>query len=208
MADSHGQPDTIAAAADYLKALTCTHLIHLGDICDSLRPETARACIDVIQAHQITALKGNNDHNLSSNLMDRQGRLGSSAEGAYLRSLPVIHRYANAVFTHSRPFVAELGPVSLIGSMDTLDARRFFTAEPNAVLFRGHAHAPGIMWLAAHDVVAQPLMPQETIDLSAKLPCVITCGALTHGFCMVWHPRTNRLECHAFMERDDPRPKR
>ncbi len=201
MADSHGQPDTIAAAATYLKARECTTLFHLGDICDTLRPETVGACIDLIKSHGITALKGNNDHSMAGNLAEHKDRTDARAAD-YLRSLPVIHHYGNAIFTHSRPFVEELGPVSLIGSMDETDAQRFFATSPDAILFRGHAHAPGILWHQGHDIVSQAVTPNETIDLGVKTPCVVTCGALTHGFCMIWYPQAARLVCHRFTNAD------
>jgi len=202
MADSHGRPDTIAAAAAYLKARECSALFHLGDICDTLRPETVWACIDLIKTHGMTALKGNNDHSMAGNLAQRRDRADLQAAADYLKSLPIVHHYGNATFTHSRPFVQELGPVSLIGSMDEAEAQRFFATSPDALLFRGHAHAPGIMWLHAHDTVSRAISPPETIDLSVKTPCVVTCGALTHGFCMIWYPQEARLVCHRFTNTD------
>ena len=152
MADSHGQPDTIASAAAYLKAHACTTLIHLGDICDSLHPQTAGACIALIKAHGIIALKGNNDHSMAGNLAGRKDCADLRAVASYLRALPLVYHHQNAIFTHSRPFVEELGPVALIGSMGPAETRRFFAASPEAVLFRGHAHSPGIMWPKAHDL--------------------------------------------------------
>lgn len=198
MADSHGRPDTIASAAAYLKAHACATLIHLGDVCDSLHPETAGACIDLIKTHGIIALKGNNDHSMAGNLSGRKDRADLRAAADYLRSLPLVHHHQNAIFTHSRPFLEELGPVALIGSMGPAETRRFFAVSPEAILFRGHAHAPGIMWAKARDIVSRPMAAGDTITLRVKIPCVVTCGALTHGFCMIWHPQDERLTCHRF----------
>lgn len=198
MADSHGRPDTITAAAVYLKKRACTTLFHLGDICDSLHPETACACIDLIKTHGITALKGNNDHSLAGNMSGHTDRSDLVAAADYLQSLPVIYHHGKATFTHSQPFVEELGAVSLIGSMNESTAQRFFTTSPDGILFRGHAHTPDIMWIQAQDIVSRAIPPGETIDLSIKTPCVVTCGALALGYCMVWYPEEARLVCHRF----------
>jgi predicted phosphodiesterase len=205
MADSHGRPDTITAASEYLKLRGCTALVHLGDICDSLCPETARACVDIIQSQEIIALKGNNDHSLAGSLATRKGPAALSAVAEFLRSLPIVYRHANAIFTHSRPFFEELGPVSLIGTMDIDAVQQFFDKAPAAILFRGHAHTPGIVWLASQDVVAQPMAAHVSIDLASRIPCVVTCGALTHGYCMTWYPQEGRLVCHCFTG-SDPQP--
>ena len=36
------------------------------------------------------------------------------------------------------------------------------------------------------------------IELTEKIPCVVTCGALTRGFCMAWNPEENVIECLSF----------
>ena len=66
MADSHGDPESIDKGAVFLKQQDCTKLIHLGDICDSNRFDTADACVDRVRKLGIAAVKGNNDHTLDS----------------------------------------------------------------------------------------------------------------------------------------------
>ncbi len=45
MADSHGQPETIAAALGVLTDRDCRLIYHLDDGCDSTHSETAEACL-------------------------------------------------------------------------------------------------------------------------------------------------------------------
>ena len=71
MADSHGDPFAIDSAAAYLRQKGCTSLYHLGDICDTNRPDTADECVAVIRRYGILAIKGNNDHSLAA---DARGR--------------------------------------------------------------------------------------------------------------------------------------
>ncbi len=35
-------------------------------------------------------------------------------------------------------------------------------------------------------------------ELAEKIPCVVTCGALTRGLGMVWQPEENVIECLSF----------
>jgi hypothetical protein len=93
MADSHGQPETIAAALGVFTDMDCRLIYHLGDVCDSTHPETAEAC---------------------------------------------------------------LGPLR----------------DPRVITIK--------------------------FELTEKISCVVTCGALTRGFVMVWDPAENVIGCHSF----------
>jgi predicted phosphodiesterase len=45
MADSHGQAAAIRNALAVFADAGCRLVYHLGDVCDSTRPETANACM-------------------------------------------------------------------------------------------------------------------------------------------------------------------
>ena len=53
MADSHGQIDAIRDALAVFDELGCGSIYHLGDVCDSAYPETANACIQLLQDRQV-----------------------------------------------------------------------------------------------------------------------------------------------------------
>jgi len=212
MADSHGKPETIAKASDFLKKMGCGTIFHLGDICDSLRPETAGPCIEIIKANHIRAIKGNNDHILALNLKNGSDTGESFETMNYLNALPQNIECHNAMFTHSLPFEMELGASAMIGKMGTVEAERFFSARPETLLFRGHSHLPKIIFPETpvkkiEDAVAKnavsaarssAISPGQKIDLKNRRSCVITCGALMDGVCMIWRPEQSALSCHCF----------
>jgi hypothetical protein len=82
----------------------------------------------------------------------------------------------------------------MIGAMGRMEITRFCNDFPEKILFRGHSHNPEIAWLQRQQVKAQPLAAGLKLNLSKKIPCVVTCGALTRGLCMIWNPEDNYIE--------------
>ena len=195
MADSHGQPENIAAALGALTNLGCRPIYHLGDICDSTRPETAEVCLGPLRDSRVIIIKGNNDQAIVANYFGRKRPPVSPEVLQYLRELPLIEYHLNAIFAHSLPFVREMGLSSMIGDMGDGETRRFFKEFPDRVIFRGHSHSPEIAWLRGQQIVHRSLVAGEKFELTEKIPCVVTCGALTRGLCMVWNPEEDVIEC-------------
>ena len=198
MADSHGQSKTIEAALTLMKDRGCQILYHLGDICDSTQPETAGACLQPLRDNGTIAIKGNNDHNIVANHVSRNNSPVSHENLQYLKNLPLLKYYQNALFVHSLPFVRELGLSSMIGTMGPKESRRFFKEFPAHIVFRGHSHSPEITWSANRKLRTRSLTVGEKFNLSLKIPCIVTCGALTRGLCMVWNTEKNAVECLSF----------
>ena len=195
MADSHGDADTICSALELFQAQNCHRIYHLGDICDSLRPETADACIRSLQSARVTAIRGNNDHSILANQTGRPKAVISDDSLDFLDRLPLKVSYHNADFVHSLPFTEELGLSSMIGSIGTTDASRYFRSSPRSILFRAHSHSPELMWYRNGRSITRPLVADETLDSRFFWPCIITCGALTSGYCMIWEPATAAVTC-------------
>src|SRR5210317_859129 len=184
MADSHGQPETITAALGMLTDIDCRPIYHLGDVCDSTHPETAEACLGRLRDPRVIMIKGNNDQALVANHIG-QARPPVSPENLQcLRNLPLVKYHLNAIFAHSLPFVRELGLASMIGNLGDPEAHRVFKEFPDRVIFRGHGHSPEIVWLQGQKITSRSISTGEKFELTAKIPCVVTCGALTRGFCM------------------------
>jgi predicted phosphodiesterase len=198
MADSHGQPDTIVAALKVFTDMDCRSIYHLGDVCDSLHPETAEACLDSLRDPRVIIIKGNNDQAIVANHFDRERPPVSIEALQYLKNLPLVRYHLNAIFSHSLPFVREMGLSSMIGKMGYREAFRFCREFPDYVNFRGHSHSPEIVWLRDRQLVSRSLAAGEKINLTEKIPCVVTCGALTRGLCMVWNPKESVIECLSF----------
>ena len=193
MADSHGQTDTIRSALAVLDQLGCCSIYHLGDVCDSAHPETANACMQILQDRQVKTIKGNNDQVIVANHSGRENSPVSHEVLAALRNLDLAKNHAKAMFIHSLPFIQELGLSSLIGTMGHMEIRRFCREFPGQILFRGHSHTPEIAWLEEQSVVAESLPVGVRFSLGDKIPCVVTCGALTRGLCMIWNPAENYI---------------
>ena len=198
MADSHGQSESIETALDLLKDRGCRHIYHLGDICDSNHPETAGSCLRPLLEHRVITIKGNNDHTIVANHLGRKKSPVPPDTLQHLERLPLMKYHRNALFVHSLPFVRELGLSSMIGTMRQNESRRFFRKFPAHILFRGHSHSPEISWLLDQKIEARSLAVGEKFNLSHKIPCIVTCGALTRGLCMVWCTEKNVVECLSF----------
>ncbi len=198
IADSHGRWDKIVAALNFLIDRGCRHIIHLGDICDSAHPQTAEACVRPLQKFTVDAIKGNNDHQIVVNNGGSHHSVIPADVLDFLQKLPLVRKYQHAVFTHSLPFARELGLSSMVGTMGNSHVRQFFRRYPQGLLFRGHSHSPQVYFKENGQVFSQKLFPGRKIDLTDCLPCVVTCGALTRGFCLMWMPDLHAIECQRF----------
>jgi len=186
IADSHGRAQAIAEAVTILRQEGCERIYHLGDVCDSAKPEVTESCVQVLVAKGILTVKGNNDHAI---VVNHRGQRGSSIPSwviEYLNDLPLVLQYGPGIFTHSVPFVEELGLSSMIGVLEAERTGRFFCQFPEGVLFRGHGHTPTIRWSDNGVLRSEVLEANQRMDLAGRIPCAVTCGALTRELCMVW----------------------
>ena len=198
MADSHGQADTIRDALAVFASAGCGSIYHLGDVCDTNLPETANTCMRLLQDHYVITIKGNNDQAIVASHMGREKSPVSQTVLRSLQDLDLVKNYGNAIFIHSLPFIQELGLSSMIGTMGQMEIRRFCNEFPGKILFRGHSHNPEIAWLSGGQVKVKSLGAGAKLNLSERIPCVVTCGALTRGLCMIWNPEDNVIECLSF----------
>ncbi len=199
IADSHGKLNTIVRAAALLQQLGCGPIFHLGDVCDSMRPETADACVDMIKDFSILAVKGNNDHAVVVNHRGMNLGVVQDETIEYLRDLPLSRTCREADMAHSMPFVKEMGLSAMIGVMGEFQAHFYFSQKPQGLFFRGHSHEPTIACISENKYVESSLKPGELVDLAPNIPCIITCGALTRGYATVWNPEAKTIRCLSFL---------
>jgi len=199
MADSHGQADTLRDALEVFESAGCGSIYHLGDVWDTNLPETANTCMRLLQDHRVITIKGNNDQVIVASHMGREKSPVSQTVLRSLQNLDLVKNYGNAIFIHSLPFARELGLASMIGTMGPKEIRRFFKEFPGHILFRGHSHSPEIAWLSGGQVKVKSLVASAKLNLSERIPCVVTCGALTRGLCMIWNPEENDIESISFL---------
>ncbi len=198
MADSHGDPEAIDNGALYLKDKGCTALYHLGDICDSTCLKSADSCVAQVRNHGIVAVKGNNDHTLAADARGRSDGGIRPAAISFLENLPLSLSVGSAKLVHSRPFVRQLGLSAMIGVMGSREVEGFFRENPRGLLFRGHSHKPEIIDRMGKRIRFLSISAGHIIELAEHRPCIVTCGALTLGFVMIWEPESDRLTCRTF----------
>ena len=198
MADSHGNADMIAAALRLFQASRCGRIVHLGDICDSVAFEQTDACVELLRAHRVLAVKGNNDHALVRNGQARQSTAISAETIAYLEALPLQIELAAALFVHSRPFADTLGMAAMTGDIDQAEVSRFREQYPGKILFRGHGHTPRVFRLNGSParVVSPDAGNRNRWQVDRRQGWIVTCGALFKGLCMTWSPASGSLISH------------
>ncbi len=199
MADSHGRINALATGIDLLKNLGCRLLYHLGDICDTGRPETAAACTRLIRENGILAVKGNNEHALAVNYSGQKDSPITQEVADFLGALPLVRTRPGAVLAHSLPFERELGLSAMVRIIEPVAAEFYFAQHPRDVLFRGHSHTPEIIRRKSGGGIAtDPLPAGETVSLQDIRPCIITCGALMDNLCLLWNSRADWIHVLAF----------
>ena len=173
IADSHSRNDHMRRAIDELRSLGAECIVHLGDICDSLKPEALKEVLGLISGSGVIGVLGNNEYSLLtdgySGLLDADGR-------AYLQQLPYTITIQDWCFTHSAPFpwpaatrrpLAEFLPI-----MHTL---------PYRIVFRGHSHTPDVIEIKPEgsQEMTPPMQGDMVLDPSKSY--VVTVGALENG---------------------------
>lgn len=187
MADSHGDHDAIEKALRALTDMGCGRMVHLGDVCESSRPETADRCVALLRENGVETVKGNNDHIVVAN---RDGLdLGDVSPGtvAWLKALPLKIRIDGAAFVHSLPFVRELGLSAMVRGMGKKEMSLYLGfPRREHLLFRGHNHDPRIVCMEGGRIADKTPSPGKKIALSPGAAWIVTCGALINGLSMVW----------------------
>ena len=196
MADSHGDATGITAAADYFRACGCTVSVHLGDICDTNRPQTAEACLNRLKTHHILGIRGNNDHTL---LLNRSAQI-RPATMAILREMPLTRQIGSALLTHSLPFASTMGPRCMSEDMRPAHIRHFFRVFRDMQLFRGHSHQPEIIQPGKTALRREKIVPDRRYPLPCGQAAVVTCGALSEGHGMIWDRRQETIELIALAD--------
>jgi predicted phosphodiesterase len=188
--DSHGQVAQLSHAINYLQEKQCKTIIHLGDICDTVHIHTADKCISLIQTNNIVAIRGNNDHTLSltnSPVIHQRTR-------DYIQSLPLVLQSKQLFFAHSLPFVNALGLSCMIQNLNSHFINLCFNfLGKNAILFRGHSHQPEMVVQLNKEYQRIVLNFPVKKDLNKLCPCVITCGTVMDGQCMIYYPNDRIL---------------
>jgi predicted phosphodiesterase len=194
MSDSHGRPELIEEGVRLLRGLGCGQLFHLGDICDSGMPETADECVRLVAENGMIALKGNNDHVLVINHSGKAAASASPGTLRYLRELPPVIETGDVAFTHSLPFFAEMGLSCLMRVIDDDKIDDYFSMAPYRLLFRGHGHTREAYRFDGSATRKLDLAACGDVRMEAGMRYMVTCGALTEGYALVWDRITDAIK--------------
>jgi len=183
VSDSHGQTSVLEKAIYYLKQKGCKIIIHLGDICDSSIIKTADDCISLVQKNEIIAIRGNNDHSMS--ISKAPGISQPTID--FIKNLPLAIQTQQFIFTHSLPFVKELGLSCMIQNMNENHMQMFFNDNSiSKLLFKGHSHNPELVIKNDRGFLRKKLDFPNQIFLKDK--CIINCGAVMDNHCAIFYP--------------------
>jgi len=196
IADSHSKLEKLEAAVHLLNARGATALVHLGDICDSLRLDLLESSIELIEKYGMHAVKGNNDFILENLLTGRPAELsdGTGPLVAFLQQLPMKIVWNGICFAHSLPFDflrAFYEPID-VGSIDR--AAEVFRLTRHRILFCGHSHQP-ILFRISAGTVSREQVPQATpLILDPEDRYIHVTGAVSEGECALFDTDTWSLE--------------
>jgi len=196
VADSHSELEMLEAAVELLSARGAGTLVHLGDICDSLRLDLLEASIRLIRKLGMHAVKGNNDFILENLLIGRPPELSEGAGPLieFLKQLPMKIEWDGICFAHSLPFDslrAFYEPID-VGSIDR--AREVFQLTQHRVLFCGHSHQPILFRISGDKVSREQVPTEKPLILNPEERYIHVTGAVSEGECTLFDTEAWSLE--------------
>lgn len=184
MADSHGNNELLLKAITTLKSMGSKHLIHLGDMCDSLSPHLIEETLAIMREYKVEGVRGNNECTMIQDFRTAHGENGSRDLIRLLDELPYTIRSGSMLFTHSIPMdhpIATKRPVSEFMNLVMKDGDISFS-----LLFRGHSHRPSILEIDGKSVKKIPAGTGKEIPLERNGRYVITVGAIENASCALF----------------------
>jgi predicted phosphodiesterase len=186
VADSHGNNSLLREAIGFLESMNAEMIVHLGDICDVQMPEVSDEAVDMLKAHGVMAVVGNNEGSIIRGLPGYLERVMRADTISYLRDLPYILKMGDFIFTHSTPFnwpAATRRPLASYLPFLAGDDK-----PPFSILFRGHSHSPSVIEIEGERIGEVDVEPGKTIPLHVDRIHVITVGAVEDGLLALFMP--------------------
>jgi Calcineurin-like phosphoesterase superfamily domain len=196
VADSHDCLETLDRGLRILQARGAEVLVHLGDICDSLRMDLLEDSVRLLRKHRILAVKGNNDFMLENllrcqppEIKDRFGPLV-----AFLGDLPMKIVWDGVCFAHSLPFDHLRSFYEPIDMGTTDRAREVFDLTRHRILFCGHSHRSVMFRLADGRVSREQLPAGQPAALDPKERYIIVTGSVLERECALFDTEAWSIE--------------
>ena len=188
VADSHDQLETLATAVRILEERGAESLVHLGDICDSLRLDLLEDSVRLLRKHRMLVVKGNNDFMLENLLRcqppENEGRFDHLA--AFLENLPMRIVWDGVCFAHSLPFDHLRSFYEPIDMGTTQRAEDIFRLTPHRILFCGHSHRSVLFRLSGDKVSRESFPEAQPIALDREERYIIVTGSVLERECAIF----------------------
>jgi hypothetical protein len=188
VADSHDRLESLAKAVRILEERGAEALVHLGDICDSLRLDLLEDSVRLLRKHRMLVVKGNNDFMLENLLRcqppEHEGRFEHLA--AFLGELPMKIVWDGVCFAHSLPFDHLRSFYEPIDMGSTQRAEEVFRLTPHRILFCGHSHRSVLFRLSGGNVSRESVPAGRPISLEREERYIIVTGSVLEGECAIF----------------------
>ncbi len=188
VADSHDQLEALARAVSMLEQRGAESLVHLGDICDSLRLDLLEDSVRLLRRHRMLVVKGNNDFMLENLLRcqppesrDRYVHLA-----AFLEGLPMRIVWDGVCFAHSLPFDHLRSFYEPIDIGSSKRAEEVFRLTTHRILFCGHSHRSVLFRLAGDKVSRESVPAAQPIALDPHERYIIVAGSVLERECAIF----------------------
>ncbi len=191
ISDSHSNNSLMLDAIRILNDNGASSLIHLGDFCDSLMPETVDDSVEILNKYNVKTLLGNNEYIiLTEFIQNNPGRVKDSTV-SFMEELPYNFALDDICFAHSLPYdwpAATRQPlkglVYLFSKKDDL---------PYRIIFRGHSHTMSVVEVNNGQSEEILVKSGEKIQLLKDKKYIITVGAVEDGICAIFDPVSNEF---------------
>jgi predicted phosphodiesterase len=188
VADSHDRLESLATAIGILEARGAEVLVHLGDICDSLRMDLLEDSIRLLRKHRMLVVKGNNDFMLENLLRCQppEGRDRFDPLALFLRDLPMRIVWDGVCFAHSLPFNHLRSFYEPIDMGSTQRAEEVFRLTRHRILFCGHSHRSVLFRLSGAEITREGVPQGEPVSLNRQERYIIVTGSVLEGECALF----------------------
>jgi predicted phosphodiesterase len=200
VADSHDQLKDLERAVHLLEEKGAESIVHLGDICDSLRLDLLEDSVRLIRKHRVLVVKGNNDFMLENLLRcqppENQGPFDRLA--GFLENLPMKIVWDGICFAHSLPFDHLRSFYEPIDIGSTERAEDIFHLTQHRILFCGHSHRSVLFRLSDGRVSREQIPAGRPVTLDPSERYIIVTGSVLERECAIFDAESWSLESIRF----------
>ena len=200
LADSHGRIDSLTGGIKVLTERKVDRMIHLGDMTDTLKPETVNECVHILIENHIDGVLGNHEYSFVAHHFKRYPEKFSDSAMEYVRLLPYVLEISKICFTHFSP-EGEMHGLYAATTRANYNATLLNSRWP--ILINGHSHDPSIYCRQDGKVENVAFDLDTPFALRRDAQYILTCGALEEGWCAVFDVRDHTFEVITL---DDPKP--